>query len=62
VLWLLPLACAIVGLIVLLRCAAAVRSESGPAVAGIDRFHRDVRAATVRVHDHTLRARRRDDR
>jgi hypothetical protein len=62
VLWLLPVVCAITGLLVLARCAAIVRRETGPTLGSLDRFGREVQAAVVRVQDRTAHARSRFDR
>jgi DNA-binding IclR family transcriptional regulator len=61
VLWVLPLICAAVGMVVLAWCALRVRREVDPTYRSIDRFGRELRPALVRVRDETARARRRLD-
>ena len=60
-LWVLPLICAAVGLVVLAWCALRVRRELDPTYRSIDRFGRELRPALVRVRDESARARRRLD-
>ena len=60
-LWVLPLICAAVGLVVVAWCALRVRRELDPTYRSIDRFGRELRPALVRVRDESARARRRLD-
>jgi hypothetical protein len=57
----LPLACAALGLIVLLACAWSVQREIGPTTLATSRFGRETRAALVRVRSETAHTRRRYD-
>jgi len=63
VLWLVPLALCVAGLISLAVLAARVRREVTPTVAMIDRFGRehrvDVKTALQRLRDETEHTRRR---
>jgi hypothetical protein len=61
VLWVLPLICAAVGMVVLAWCALRVRREVDPTYRAIDRFGRELRPALLRVSDETARTRRRLD-
>lgn len=62
-LWLLPLALGVAGLIALAVLAGRVRREISPTVAVIDRFGREHRVALTRaldlLGDETARTRRR---
>ena len=61
--WLLPLACSLVGLVALTVLASRVRREIEPTVVLVDRFGREHRVAMAdamnRVRNHTAEARRR---
>jgi hypothetical protein len=59
--WIVPLAAAVTGLLVLAYCATLVRREVDPTAGAIDGLRRDLRAALVRVRSDTERARRRFD-
>lgn len=59
--WLLPLACALVGLCALAWFAARLAREIGPTSRALDRFGRDLRPVLLRVRDETARTRRRYD-
>jgi cytochrome c-type biogenesis protein CcmH/NrfF len=61
VLWVVPLVCAVLGMIVAATAALRVRREIDPTYRAIERFGRELRPALVRVHEHTARARRRVD-
>ncbi len=62
-LWLLPLALGVVGLIALAVLAGRVRRELSPTVAVVDRFGREHRVALTtaleRLRDETARTQRR---
>jgi type IV secretory pathway TrbF-like protein len=51
VLWILPLAVALVGLIILVVLASALRRELEPTVVAVDRFGREHRMALGEAHD-----------
>jgi hypothetical protein len=51
VLWILPLAVALVGLVTLVLLASALRRELEPTVVAIDRFGREHRMALSEAHD-----------
>jgi cytochrome c-type biogenesis protein CcmH/NrfF len=61
VLWMIPLAAAVLGLLVVAYCAMLARREIDPTTRAIDRLGRDLRAALVRVRTDTERTRRRFD-
>jgi hypothetical protein len=61
VLWILPLACAALGMVVVAIAAQRVRNEINPTYRTIDRFGRELQPALVRVRDETARARHRID-
>jgi hypothetical protein len=50
VLWILPLALALVGLITLVVLAAALRRELEPTLVAVDRFGREHRIALREAH------------
>jgi cytochrome c-type biogenesis protein CcmH/NrfF len=66
-LWLLPVACSLIGLVVLTVLATRLRREVEPTVVMIDRFGREHRVAMtdaierVRAHTATARQRLSDD-
>jgi DNA-binding IclR family transcriptional regulator len=62
VLWMVPLLCAAVGMIVLAWCALRVRREVDVTYRTIDQFGRELRPALVRVREETANTRRRLDR
>jgi hypothetical protein len=51
VLWILPLAVGLVGLITLVLLASALRRELEPTVVAVDRFGREHRVALGEAHD-----------
>ncbi len=61
--WLLPLACSLVGLVALTLLAIRVRRELEPTVVLVDRFGREHRVAMTdaiaQVRTHTARTRQR---
>jgi hypothetical protein len=59
VLWVIPLAVALVGLVVLRGLARAVAGEITPTRTALDVFTRELHPALVRIHDETARARAR---
>jgi hypothetical protein len=60
VLWLVPLACAALGLALLAVLASRLHRELEPTALVIDRFGREHRVALSRLRDHTDAARRRN--
>ena len=60
-LWVLPLACAAVGLVVLAWCAARVRREMEPTSRSMHRFGQELKPVLLRVRNETRRTRRHFD-
>jgi hypothetical protein len=60
-LWVLPLACLAVGLVVLTYMAMRLQREIEPTNRAIDQFGRTLRPALVRVRDESHRTRSRLD-
>lgn len=59
--WVLPLACAAVGLVVLAYLAARVRREIDPTSQAMHAFGRELKPVLLRVRTETRRTRRRFD-